>query len=637
MKTIIRIDDKEGRVEAMADAWREPLFTSEPVRCQIFNSMEAVAQWVRAVPDWKSSRIDIDGWSLPFEVRLSGFGRVIAFDLCGRRFSEEAWEITIANLIEENTSIAKILRIDVLPGYGAARHGEDGNLFLPSYCGILHNFHHSVSRELRMAIYARQEQWPMHCNLNCFGIKTPRFSMCAVVVAGEYDAEVVARSHWESDRQYSVHSGFVYRWAEKDTLNTSDRTVRYFLLSPLEDGWSSYARRYRAILRSERNLRTWDQKLTDHPALEHLSKSFLIKIFQGHKEITPEGTGEYHSCTSFDEAQTILQQMKDDGISIITAQMVGWNCEGHDGRYPQRFPVNETEGGEEGFRRLLQWAKTQNILLSVHDNCYDAYRRADNFDEKDLIVLGDGKIWRNIPWSGGHSYKICPLRGANYLKEDFRKMRELGIDGHYYLDALGAFYPCESSEHPANRKEFLGAMREILKFTRLSFGSLNVEIPFGPFFDIIDGTYLDDNVYFLDAHSDFRKHWIDETVPFLAIALHNSVRYQSSGGGKSGIAKALRDYALGAMPFIEVSARTAHGAHSMPTYESRRAYAQAAWRLSCEQNIDRFFVDIDDINEVEADIWVTQYADGIKTVTNSGERAAIIDGIQIEKLSTLRS
>ena len=630
------VDEKGKRIGTIADPWGESLFTSEPVICEIFNSMEDISQWVTPLPDWTSVQKSPDGWTLPVALFLPVIGRVITFDLCARQFSAGAWDVTLKNLNEEKPAIARILRIDVFPNWGVACHGEEGYLFLPSYCGVLHEFNHSVSREIRMAIYARQEQWPMHCNSNCFGIKTPRLSMCAVVIEGEFDAEVVARSHWEENSLYSIHVAFVYRWAEHDSLETADRTVRYHLLDPVEDGWCAYARAYRSVLRNEHHLQTLNEKRANRHVLEYLSESFLIKIFQGHKEITTAGDGGYHSCTSFLEAQDILKEMKGDGIEKITVQMVGWNCEGHDGRYPQRFPVNETEGGEDGFRKLIQWAREQNILLSVHDNCYDAYRKASIFDEHDLVILRDGNLWRNIPWSGGHSYKICPLRGRKYLEGHFSQMRDLGIDGHYYFDALGAFYPCKSPEHPANRSVFLNAMRDLLLYTQSTFGSLNVELPFGPYFDIIDGTYLDDNVSYLDTYSDFRKNWIDRTVPFLAVVLHNGVRYQSSGGGKCGLARALRDCAIGAMPFIEICSRPISGIHAMPTYDSLREYAQAAWYLSCKQNLDRIFVDIENIEELEPDIWVTLYADGIKLITNCTDRVVTVEGNEVDGFSILR-
>jgi hypothetical protein len=41
--------------------------------------------------------------------------------------------------------------------------------------------------------------------------------------------------------------------------------------------------------------------------------------------------------------------------------LVGWNQKGHDGRWPQIFPVEEALGGEEKLRRLIRKARAWAI------------------------------------------------------------------------------------------------------------------------------------------------------------------------------------------------------------------------------------------------------------------------------------
>jgi hypothetical protein len=119
------------------------------------------------------------------------------------------------------------MRIDLLPGFAAAAQGEDGYLLLPCLAGALHRFTHQVSREERVVIYARQDQWAMRSNFNCIGMQRPSTAWCAIVTAGEFDAEAVIRSHYEEEASYSVHAGLVYRWEPENALLPGDRTVRF--------------------------------------------------------------------------------------------------------------------------------------------------------------------------------------------------------------------------------------------------------------------------------------------------------------------------------------------------------------------------------------------------------------------------
>jgi hypothetical protein len=313
--------------------------------------------------------------------------------------------------------------------------------------------------------------------------------------------------------------------------------------------------------------------------------------------------------------------------------MVGWNHEGHDGRYPSRFPVNPIEGGEKAFRELIEWGQEEGIIISVHDNIYDSHEIGEDFRRDELIVLRDGSEWRNIPWGGGLTYKLCPICVPRLVERDFPKMKAMGINGNYYLDAVAAFFPCHSPVHPANRGEFIAAMRKVFTYTRNLFGTLSLEVPYGAYFDLMDGVYTDDSIMGLDQFTDFRKNFIDEVVPFLPVALHNSIRYNRTGKGR---ADALRALAWGAMPFIEIAARSTEGAHSMPLYEEKRLFAMECYKLCCEEHVDLLTEDLENIECLSEDLFCTQYVNGVKLYINAGKIPAIIDGKEIQAESVLR-
>ena len=54
-----------------------------------------------------------------------------------------------------------------------------------------------------------------------------------------------------------------------------------------------------------------------------------------------------HECSIEREA------MKNAGIDKAELCLVGWNVRGHDGRWPQAFPVEPALGGEEELHWLI--------------------------------------------------------------------------------------------------------------------------------------------------------------------------------------------------------------------------------------------------------------------------------------------
>lgn len=622
-----------------APGWAEEIVISRVASCQLYNMIEPAFQWHPVIADWENCSTTQEGWRLPCRVDIPFVATVITFELLGRyRADLQAMELSIPadTLVEIDPVSAKLLRIDLLPDFAAAHAGDDGYLLLPCLSGALHNFKHSVSREARVTIYAQQEQWAMKSNYNCIGMQHSARAWCGIMTEGEFDAEAVIRSHFDEDAGYSIHFGFVYRWEYTDDLLPGTRTARYYLLDPAAGGWPAFAHCYRRFLREERGVRTWAQKRADHPKLAHFAHGFLLKIMQGYKRPQLDGHGEYLSATSFSEARTILERMQADGIKQITAQMVGWNIEGHDGRYPTRFPVNPVEGGEEAFRDLIAWGHKHEVVVSVHDNYSDSYVNGDDFSYDDVIVLRDGRKWRNAPWAGGFNWRICPLQSMRHAQRDLPRMKELGISGNYYLDAVAAICTCHSPNHAANRQQMFEGFRAIFSYVRELFGTLSTEVPFGIYYDLMDGVYIEDSYQWLERFTDFGAHFIDDLQPFLPVVLHNSIRYQRHSDSRQGRVGALRTLAWGAMPFIEISARKVAHNWAMPNYDELAEYANAGYQLCCEEFGDLIEQDLENIKEITRDVFITSYAGGVRLFINATEAPVSIEGTPLSPLTALR-
>jgi len=541
--------------------------------------------------------------------------------------------IAQSTLKELQPDAATLLSIDLLPGMGSATVGQAGYLFLPCFAGVLHRFDHDVAKQVRLTLYAQQPQWASKCHFNLFGIQTLSHSFCAMITQGDSDAQLVVRSHDGIEKQYSVHASLVYRWNHVDTMIDGDRQLTLCPVTPNPLNYNRFARIYRQWLRDERGLQTLEQKAQSRPAVNDFANTYLLKIMMGYKKADLKGQGEYQSNTTFAQTQKILQQMHDDGIDHITTQLVGWNAEGHDGRYPQRFPVNEHAGGESAMRDLIQWGKDKNIHIGVHDNYSDSYECGDDFDLDNVIVGRDAKHWRNVPWAGGFNWRLCPLKSIEHARRDMPRIAEIGVKANYYMDAIGAIGTCHSKDHPADRRAMMQGFIELFKLAQQHFDTVSTEIAFGPYLHLMDGVYMTHSVENAGKFTDFVEHFVDEHVPALAVVLHNGMRYHLAHTlALQGRRGALMDCLWGAMPFVEIAYEHVPGAHGMPRYEDVREYVLASNELCRGILADRVSVDIDAIEQVEDELWLTRYADGkvVQTDFTTG-KVTLIDSTNSAK------
>lgn len=80
------------------------------------------------------------------------------------------------------------------------------------------------------------------------------------------------------------------------------------------------------------------------------------------------------ALTTFEEAQSILEQMKQRGIDHIKLKYAGWFNRGLDHKVPDRLSVDQAIGGSKGLNRLAAYAKEQDIQLFLTWLCFGRTR-----------------------------------------------------------------------------------------------------------------------------------------------------------------------------------------------------------------------------------------------------------------------
>ena len=434
-----------------------------------------------------------------------------------------------SDLQEDHAQLYRVLGIEVLPEFGAARTGEQGYLLLPNWFGCQTFFDKQYPREVRQTIYSSNDQWEHVCNMPVFGITRAQGTLCGLVAQGDYDAQLISRVHWEEQQTNSTHPLLVYRWQQEDERLAGPREVRYAFAPAEYDGGEGYvfcAKEYRAWLHNERGLKSFVQKAAERPEIADYLDRFVLKLFLAYKDPHPEGKGAYHATCTFADAQQILADCQRRGMKKIAAVLVGWGIDGHDGMPPTRFPVDERLGGETGLRDLLAWCREHDIMLCVHDSYGAAYTCSPEFNVDHLIRHRSGEYWESIIWSGGQAHMICPkIWLEQHVKRDIPAVSALGIHGHHHIDAVGSFMTCFSHEHPLEKRaDYIRYVRKMFEIAIEEIGSVSTESPFGPYFDVVDGFYHSYvHPYPWHLASPVGQWFFDRSVPLLSIALHGSV------------------------------------------------------------------------------------------------------------------
>ena len=214
------------------------------------------------------------------------------------------------------------------------------------------------------------------------------------------------------------------------------------------------------------------------------------------------------------------------GMRNVEFCLVGWNISGHDGRWPQFFPVEEKLGGEKDLRELTARAKELGYLISGHSNIVMAAPVANNFKFENTHMEKSGNRPFITAWAPGRSYVQCPLKAYEYAKEVYPKMKEIGFSGFNYIDEITCISPraCYDPNHPLNPSEWADYWKKIFQFTTDCFGATSSEGPVDYCLSKVD--YI---LYATFSRKAQHDSWelFDKQVPFWQIVYHGIVLYNS--------------------------------------------------------------------------------------------------------------
>lgn len=261
--------------------------------------------------------------------------------------------------------------------------------------------------------------------------------------------------------------------------------IEYHTLHGEDASYSGIARKYREYRLGRGECVPLRERIKDNPCLKYSAESVYVRIRHAWKpapspveEQTVENEPEMTVACSFKNAEKLLEEMKKSGIDNAEICSVGWNKSGHDGRWPDSFPVEPKLGGETAFKDLIETGKALGYQMTCHTNQTDAYSIAERWDGgKHIGHNDDGELMKICSYSGGMCYSYSPEAGLRRAREDFPQLKALGLEGLHYIDVISIINPREGTYNGKYMSAREGAElhNEILKYGREVFGGIASE------------------------------------------------------------------------------------------------------------------------------------------------------------------
>ncbi|MCQ2433202.1 MAG: DUF5696 domain-containing protein [Clostridia bacterium] len=335
---------------------------------------------------------------------------------------------------------------------------------------------------------------------------------------------VVAGMSWDYTLKIERREGRLTAVIEVPAPLYEDLILDILYMSPENADYSGMARAYRAYQVEHTGMRLISERKNDFPASDYAASSPLIRIRCGWKPApadvkhqTLDNEPPMHVACTFERIGEFLDTMKAEGIEKADVCLVGWNKSGHDGRWPDAFPVEPLLGGEDGLRRLINHAKGLGYSITCHTNHTDQYEIASSYSEDNTRRDYHGKPVENAVWSGGQMFDLCPKIGLAQAKELFPKVANLGFSGVHYVDVISIVLPreCTHPDHPVTRREACIYAKEMADAARDCFGGFSSE----GVYEYL-GPYID---YGLSARFNHNPAVCDDCIPFWEMVYHGYV------------------------------------------------------------------------------------------------------------------
>ena len=535
-----------------------------------------------------------------------------------------------------------IKSLDLMPGYFTAGTTSGGWAMIPSVEGS----HYSALTRFRQRDDV-EEIFP-DSSMSVFAWNTGNQAVLAIAEGMKYDYSLVL----------GVKNGIYYlypRYILDGKAPYEDIRIRLIRFSG-KVRYPEMARAYRKYQLEHGFCRTLRDKTADRPVLAEYADTIECRVRLAWKPVPSTvddqkiGVSEppVHAELTFRDVDDIISEFHKQGIAKVNFCLVGWNAGGHDGRFPDLFPVEPSCGTEEELKALVARAKSLGYLITAHTNLIEGYSVGKRFSHDYVLRKRDGSDHRGGNWGGGKSYLLCPkMVYEHYLDQDLADLKRLGFRGEHYFDVFSIYPPfdCSHPDHPLNRKEVAQWRCRIMEKARDAIGCIGSEGSWDFAAGVID--YVLYMAFFFEEKA---QHPIcDEYIPFWSLVYHGITLYNCFAPSVNANIKSDRrlkvmNYALGGRPLNYVNSRFKAGGNPWgnedlryhPVEQFRKDVAAIRKDYDFYQSIKHLQYEfIEDYEILPSGAVKTTYSNGEVMLSNPTASPLAAEGRELEPFSNL--
>ena len=308
---------------------------------------------------------------------------------------------------------------------------------------------------------------------------------------------------------------------------TGDYKIRLFMLDQNDVSYSAMARVYREYLVKKGILEPLEQGSDNNIPLylETLGSMEIVERILG----IP--VNKMIALTSFEDDMNILTEMKDSGIANVKMKLTGWCNGGLFFTAPTRVKLEKVLGGEDGFKKLVQYVNDNGMTLfpdfdfsyiyatELFDGLDADEDLAKTIDDRTAMLREYDPAWQGFIGNG--TAVLSPHAMQPFYEKMYEDYKQYNVGG-ISVCTLGSNLNSDFNEDdPLTREDSKVLIKRLLTKIKEQNGKVLVSggnvytLPYVT--DLID-VPLDDS----------RSNSSCASIPFMAMVLHGSKEYAGS-------------------------------------------------------------------------------------------------------------
>lgn len=648
-------EEMEGyyKYYAQEDAWR--------IRAKGRNNFERILLFMEQVgyTDEDLVRDNADGGITTQAQSKPWFTIVLAY-----RLTEQGLSVSIPAERIEFSADFPLYEVALLPNFGLLRQNAQGYVLLPDGSGALMRFSGDYTARTEYSIPVYGVDWSVasdtlstgqypyeQASLPVFGMKDGSAAYLAVVDGGATRAGIGFHQAGTYFRRNAVYTTF--RMVNKDSiyLSGSDNSSKVIVFEaglseetcqvsycflPQDSGYVQMAQTYREMLQQQGLLTALEQDATVSLLLETIGGVRSRKNTLG---ISYTGVA---AATTYEQNGRLAQQLLSGGVEDLDLKLIGWFNGGVYHDYAGNVRLERVLGGKKGWTELLSWANENGVGLypdvdfqriaeadwGFLPTLHSAFRLDSNEAKYSILSRALLLEKEDIGLTPSNLYLLAPRQYAAQTDSFMKAYADVSAGGLSLRSTYA--YSDFADTQMLSRAETVQALQQQLQ--RLS-GSLDLMVENGAQYTFaytrkMSGVSIDS--------SHFRV--ADETVPFLQLVLHGSMKLYCAPINLASSARTtvLRAIEYGVLPCYQVTAEDSSILKNSE-YSDNYASGFAGWEEDILETYARIHDALDgliscaitDHRQVAPQVWATTYENGDTIYVNYADADARLGSVTV--------